>query len=64
MAMESDRKVSFSVGDKKGRSQCVDSTDFSVLSLALVFKNNDGSTGAFYRVSCDLSCDDDECKTI
>ena len=80
MAMKSNRKLSLSLEDKKqGRSQRVDSIDFTedkpvkgwiagidfpVLLFRQIFKNKDGSTGTLYLVCSDLSCDGNELKTI
>nr|WP_157794314.1 transposase [Endozoicomonas ascidiicola] len=80
MASKSNRKVSLSEEDKKqGRSQRIDSVDFTeekpirawiagvnfpVLIYRQVFTNKDGSEGILYLLCSDLECDAETLKTI
>ena len=80
MASKSNRKVSLSEEDKKkGRSQRIDSVNFSeekpikawfsgvdfpVLIYRQVFTNKDGSKGILYLLCSDLECDAETLKAI
>ena len=80
MASKSNRKVSLSEKDKKqGRSQRIDSVDFTeekpikawlsgvnfpVLIYRQVFTNKDGSKGILYLLCSDLECDAETLKAV